>query len=190
LTYFDIRYQQQFISSLDYMKSEPEQTVGTTSAAGESKREQRALAREDQIKEQGKKLESISITTIAEQELANDFETHGTKYEHDDGPEVSDPGILVNCIQSLISLFQPPPVPPLPWKTNRREEINSYLDTKMSGLLGIIMPSKRFWYWMGSHKKMKFVGDYDKETKKMRDGRGTCVWPDPAAGGGGMARNT
>jgi hypothetical protein len=89
------------------MKSEPEQTVGNASAAGESKREQRALAREDQIKEQRKKLENISITKIAEQELANDVETSGTKkgskYEHDDEPEVSDPGILVYCILSLIS---------------------------------------------------------------------------------------
>jgi hypothetical protein len=173
------------------MKSEAEPTVDATAAAGKSKREQRAHDREEQIKDQGKKLESLSITNIAEQELANEFETHGTRkgstFEHDDEPDVSDQGFLVNCIQSIISAFQPPPVPPLPWKTYRREEINSYLDRKMSGLLGIIMPSRKFWYWMGSYKKMKYVGDYDKATKKMRDGRGTCIWPDPSIGGGGVA---
>ena len=141
----------------------------TTALAPKGKREQKAIAREEQIREKGKRWENMNATNIAEQELNEEFGKHGKGFDHDDDEDANDPGALVNVIQAILSVFRPPPKPPLPWKTNRRDEINNELDKAMHGILGILMPFKKFWYWRLSNKKLKYVGDYDKSTKRLRD---------------------
>ena len=72
-----------------------------------SKREQRAIERDEKIRAQYEKLESMNITNIAEQELADDFGKAGmgSKFEHDDDEDGSDPSGLIKCLQAILSVF-------------------------------------------------------------------------------------
>ena len=164
-----------------------DETIEVDVSKVKSKREQRAMERNNMILAQNRKLENMNITSIAEQELANDLGMRSQSYEHDNDEDAQDSGVLVKCLQLIFSAFRPPPKPLLPWKTTRREEINGELDKTMNSVWGILLPSRMFWYWMISNRRMKYIGDFALDNKKVRDGRGVCIWPDPSIGGGGSS---
>jgi hypothetical protein len=125
-----------------------------------------------------KAIENADAITIGLAELQD---KHRREQEVDE--QEQEEGFLVLFLNFILQRKKrPPPI----WKTHRREEVEKYLKSAMSGLLGHLVPSESFWYWKFSRKKMKYWGSRD--SKGQRDGRGICLWPDPPYGGGGEQR--
>ena len=166
----------------------------------------RGEAREKQLQEQAKSLAGKDLMSIAQDELDNGQgdkqagkrskgQPRGSDFQHDTDDAEKEAGkqegsdFVLDCLNGIIYLFTTPPLPPPPWTTYRREEMETYIERKLrSPIWGVLTPWQGFWYWVHSNQRLKYSGEYDKRNPTVRCGRGVCKWPDPARGGGGEQR--
>ena len=97
--------------------------------------------------------------------------------DDDHGGGQEDLGIIGDCIAWLMMQEKKPP---LPWATNRAEEIEAYLDSR--NVFPTNYFSRNFWYNRYRVRRTAYHGDRD--INQERDMRGIGIWPDPPTGGG------